>query len=248
MLIMNPRLLKTPEDSISSCITALRAIGLSERQRSHILRSIPQLFSFPSKRITDHFTFLKTYFTNDESISIVCKSVEVFLESETTLRSKLEYLIKDMSHETRNLITCKAISYPLRHMRTRHEFLIRAGLFKPIPYRKLIKVLEKEYKDRNKPRNKYFKPIEIVCFNDQDFLTTCTKKLLTLNELAAFEELYGAELKVREDDHEVEDEEDIDVLPDEDDEDEEFRGTTSLVRSPNSIGFFSDVETKSVYF
>lgn len=245
---MNPRLLKTPEDSISSCITALRSIGLNESQRSHILRSIPQLFTFPSKRIVDQFVFLKTYFSKDESISVVSKSVDVFLESETTLRNKLEYLIKDMSHETKNLINCKAISYPLKHIRTRHEFLIRAGFFTPIPYRKLIKVLEKEYKDRNKPRSKYFKPIEVVCFNDKDFLTACTKNLLTLNELAAFEELFGAELKVREDNYEEEDDEEFDLRPDEDDEDEEFRGTASLVKSPNSTGFFSDNETKSVYF
>ncbi|CAL8090117.1 unnamed protein product [Orchesella dallaii] len=244
MLLIYPRLVSIPTDKIISCVNALRSIGLSEKQRVTVLRRAPQLVDIPAKKIGKQFTFLKTYLTSSESIDIVAKSVETFLEAESTLKKKLEYLIKEMSHETKNIATCKALSFPLKHIKARHEFLIRAGLFKPIPYNKLIKTLEKDYKDRNKQREKYFRPIYVVCFKDEDFLKICTNNLLTINELAAFEELYGKEMEMED----MEEEDDDYEEDDEDDNDIAGQDAISLINSSNSQGFFNDAEAKSSYF
>lgn len=253
MVIMNPKLIHHPESAIVKTIGTLRACGLSESQRSHILGSRPEIFNYPSKLIEKQFSFLTTYLSKEESVSAICKSVECLLESESSLKKKLEYLIKEMSHETKSICNCKALSYPLEHIKTRHEFLIRSGLFKPIPYRKLIKTLEKEYKDKSKPRFKYFKPIEVVCYKDEDYLETCTKGVLSLNELVAFEELYAAELQVLEEEEgELEEEmtKELQGRAHEEEEDEDFErdNAVSLVKAPNSVGFFNELEANSCYF
>lgn len=248
MVIMNPRLIKMNDTNVESVIGALRTIGLSENQRGHIVRQVPELFNFPPKKITTTFSFLKTWLSKDEVVDLICKSFEILLESEKTLEKKLEYLVKEMSHETKDIVASKALAYPLKHIKMRHEFLVRSGLFKPIPYKKLIKILEKEYKDKNKQRAHYFKPLQVVCFRDEDFLKVCTNNLLTLNELAAFEELHAAELEVMEEEEAEEELEAIGLDAEDYYEDETEGEAVSLVKSPNSAGFFSETESKGCYF
>jgi len=72
----------------------------------------------------------------------------------------------------------------------RHEILVRAGFFKMIPYHKLHK---QSFTIQPKTqRDKYFPPTDIVCTNDTAFLRKCTNNSLSLNELAAFEEIFEA--------------------------------------------------------
>jgi len=146
-----------------------------------------------------------------------------------------------MSHETKDIAKTKSLSFSLQHMRTRHEFLIRAGLFKPLQYRKLIKILEKDRKE-NMARQNYFSPLEIICFRDADFLQACTKGRLSVNEYAAFEEIYASELK------NIEYDDQLMSLLNEDDEDEENSDTGGTVQSTNSQHFANAAENKDFYF
>lgn len=213
---------------------------MREKQYLAILRRIPPIIHIPSKKLAKQISFLNTYLPRNETLEVILNSVQLLVEPENSLKQKLEYLIKSMSHETKDITACKALAHPFKHMRVRHEFLIRAGIFKPIPYSKMIKVLEKEHKDKSKPRNKYYKPIEIVCYDDEKFLRKCTNNMLTLNELAAFEELFEAELQIL-DEGPVDDEMDAE-------DDENFRNAVSLITSHNSVGFFNESEGRSCYF
>jgi len=69
--------------------------------------------------------------------------------------------------------------------------------------------------------------LEIICFRDTDFLQACTKGRLSMNEYAAFEEIYASELK------NIEYDDQLMSLLNKDDEDEENSDTGGTVQSTN---------------
>jgi predicted transcriptional regulator len=181
------------EEKVPSLLANLRSMGLNEKQQKGVFHSHPGLIEMPKSELIPRIGFLKTYLTNAEAIEVMTQSIAALVDNENIIKKKLEYLIKSVSHDTKDIASSRVLDYPLYRMKMRHEFLIRAGLFKPIPYRRLIKVQEKEKSSKAK-RPKYFKPSEIVCSSDGQFLKACTKSTLTGNELAAFEEVFAREM------------------------------------------------------
>lgn len=246
MAVKYPAAISHDEISISSTISALRNAGFKEEHRIKLLRKFPELLDLRKSQFRDRIGFLNTYFENSgESLKAVLNSVEALSEAENVVKRKLRYLIFDMAHATSSIKNCSVLSFPLQFTKIRHEFLVRAGLYFPVPYRKLIKVREKE-KASKLPRPKYFKPDDIVCTTDAQFLRTCTHGAFTKNDLAAFEEIYLAQQEDNEDD------DDDDVLTgdivdtgsvDEDDDDEDNPG-----RVVHSTGFGNKAETEQFYF
>lgn len=173
-------------------------------------------------------------------------SVEALTEAEHIVKRKLRYLIFDLAHATSSIKNCNVLSFPLQFMKIRHEFLIKAGIYVPIPYRKLIKVREKE-KASKLPRAKYFKPDDVVCTSDKQFLKTCTRGAFNTNDLAAFEEIFLAhqeEEGVEEDDDVIENDMKRMLSDDEDDDNDDKHQDMIL----NSTGFGNKAEVEHFYF
>jgi hypothetical protein len=242
MAVKYPAVLNLPEKSIEKTINTLRGLGYKEEHRTKLLRKYPKVFDLNKTEMASRIGFLNTYFeSSSESLKVILNSVEALVDNEDILRRKLRYLIIGMAHSTAAIKNCSVLSESLQFIKIRHEFLICAGLFKPVPYRKLIKVREKE-KSVKTARPKYFKPDLNVCTSDDEFLKRCTKRIFTPNDLAAFEENYLNNYEEDDEDDLVETVGGTSLEEEEEEEDEEIEGPA------NSTGFSNKAEEGHFYF
>lgn len=249
MAILHPSILSNYENSIHQSVQTWRSFGYSEKDILTLLHFYPQLVDFPSLELRTRFSFISSYLTKNETMFAIVNSIQIIYDNESLVKKKLDYLIKSVCHSTKAISQSIVLTFPLKHIQFRHEFLIRAGLFQSDNYLQFHKKL---YMINPKmPRDRYFLPADIVCTNDKDYLRICTNNLLSLNELVAFEELYEKE-KEREA-LLMSDSEDEEELEDDDNgssDDEEFGREMNLdpAQSANSSGFFNRKDASEFYY
>ena len=253
MSIRYPEILSSYEGVIPRATETWRSMGLDEKDYTRILFRHPQLLECSATTAGKRYSFLATFFTRKETLEAIVNNVRVIFDPETVVEGKLNYLLKEVCHSSQVIAKSKALSHPFQHIQVRHEFLIRAGLFKRVPYHRLHK--QSFTKDPSQVREKYFAPADIVCTNDHEFIRKCTKGLLTLNELVTFEELYKMDIEQRE---LVKEEEannktnsksnqyqSQSQLEDTDEEDEETSASNS---HNNSSAFFNKKDSTEFYY
>jgi len=241
MLLKYPAVMTLCKTKLISTLSTLRGVGFNEKQRKQLIHENPGLIDLPRSQISKRIAFLQAWFTIAESTEVVLRSTEALTDHESVLKKKLKYLIMSASHESKSIVQSKVLSFPISRMKSRHEFLIRAGLFKPIPYNRMIKEAEKNKASKNQ-RVKYFPPHQVVCYDDKAFLSVCTNNSLTANELATFEELYAEELKDETDNDSDEDDE----LSSDDEADNHIENESLI--TVNSDNFSNKAEGDQFYF
>jgi len=212
ILVKCPSIMTSYREKIPAVNSWFTNASFKEADRTALIHRHPGMVFMKRNHFSSRIGFLNTYLTISETQQVIMQSIGALVDHESVVRQKLEYLIRIMSHPTAKIASCRVIDHKFSRIRMRHEFLIRAGLYKPIAYRRLIKVEEKE-KATNEKRPHYFSPYDIVCSNDPYFLKTCTKGALTMNELVAFEELFEKEV-ANEDERTSENEENESIFED----------------------------------
>jgi len=246
MVLLNPSLLRNHQKTIPRTLDAWRSLGCEMEDIANVLTQHPQLTDVSAIKLHSRFSFLGKYFSRFESLSAIEGSIQVLMDSKNVLEKKLIFLIEELSHRPSLIVDSSTLSFPINHIRSRHEFLIRAGIFIPVPYNKLHK---KSYIIHPKlERPNYYSPHDIVCTNDTKFIQTCANGLLTINELAAFEEAYEKELEAENyfgDDDEDEDLEDEDTK---DNPELEVFANNPGARVSNSSSFFNKKDSSDFYY
>jgi len=242
ILLELPSLINEYEEVVPRLESALRSIGLDGRGFVEIVCENPDMLMMPPKMILNAYSFLNTYFSMKESVSVIMNCSEALPETESELIEKLDFLIKKVCHTTESIVNSKVLSYPMKHIKMRHEFLLRSGLFKvEVPYQKLHKggMVDKAHKKRQGK----FNPHNIVCTSDKEFLSIFSPgKRFNINHLAAFEEVY---FRV------IEEERDVFLegesrFGDDYDEDLDEARTFSLIQKPH--GTFTSTDLYHFYY
>jgi hypothetical protein len=248
MCLLHPPLFTNYTKRVNDAMLTWRSMGYTEKATIAMFQYYPQLIDQDSYEARCRFAFLSSYFSRTETMFTILNCVNVLYDHEDILRKKLDYLIKSVCHTTKAIVQSVTLSYPFKHIRLRHEFLIRAGLFQKDNYYAAHKM---QYMMHPRiPRNKYFFPKDVVCTSDKDYLRICTDNMLTLNELAAFEELYEKEVEreklLMSDD---ENEEGMDSDSDEEEnEEEEERLLSPATGHNNSSAFFNKKDASDFYY
>jgi len=139
-------------------------LGYTEKATKAMLHYYPQLVDLDSFEARTRFAFLHSFFSREETMFAILNCVNVLYDHESILRKKLDYLIKNVCHTTKSIVRSMALAHSLKHIKLRHEFLVRAGLFQKSNYYAQHK--EAYMLHPKVARNKYFPPDSVVCTND----------------------------------------------------------------------------------
>ncbi|CAG7837527.1 unnamed protein product [Allacma fusca] len=189
-----PEFLHNYDTLLPNSAKAWRQIGVPERDRVMLFHKYPPLMDLSPDAVSKCYGFLSQYFSTKELILFVKNNPRTLVEDEQVLKSKLDLLWKKYSHSTLSIAKSEAVSRNFSQIHFRHEFLIRAGFYKPMPYHKFLKFQAEE--DRRRiatQREKYFHPMVIVCSNDDKFLSVCTQNTLSVDELEVFQDVLEKE-------------------------------------------------------
>ncbi|GFS82954.1 uncharacterized protein NPIL_534341 [Nephila pilipes] len=131
---------------------------------------------------------LMTLFTKKDINKLLVTCPKVFLDDFETIVEKVSYIVHSMEVEQKSIVKSYALQFDLKHIKCRHVFMCRSGLYKP---------LKKNSKSKNPPLDKVFSR------NIETFLNL-TK--LTEEEYIVFYDLYDDERYLLMHDDDLEDE------------------------------------------
>ena len=100
------------------------------------LASVPEILYVPTEHWTERISELSEYFSNSRHIPSLIQNnaATVLLEGFPSLKRKIEYLVKVMHVDVKDIANCKALSTDFDEIKKRFLFLDRAGLYRhPVP-------------------------------------------------------------------------------------------------------------------
>lgn len=183
MISQNPKLLTIPQEKLFKSINDWRGFQFGERQTITLLEVYPELLMLEhSKGLITKISTLKEFIGGGNNISkLLMKSPAALSQSLPSLNEKIEYYRKVMRVEPHEVYNADAFSRDIDEIKTRHNFLVRLGMFVP-----------KKSKDPNeisKNPNLYL----ITDTSDKRFATKVCH--VTLDEFETFQEMFKKELE-----------------------------------------------------
>lgn len=184
MINKRPSLLKMQEEKITKGILTWMSCQFGEQLMLELLSTYPELIDIPQKTVLPCVKFLATFMENKKRVGkMLLIAPSIITQDWRELKAKLEYL-DNLRIDRSEIASTGVLRLSLFDIKTRHEFLIRAGLYK-IPKKKQIKQTIKNPKLN-----------EIVNTSKIEF----ANKLggMSLTEFEVFSELYKKELEENE--------------------------------------------------
>lgn len=194
MISKCPSLLNMGEEKLTKGILMWMSCQFGESLMLELLSKYPELIGLPEKTVLPRVAFLATYMQSKPRVGkMLLIAPSIIQQDWMDMKGKLEYL-DDLWVDKSEVATTGVLRLSLLDIKTRHEFLIRAGLYK-LPKKKQVK------KTVNNP-----KLDDIMNSSKIEF----ANKLggMSLTEFEVFSEMYKKELEDNEElDSEYESEE-----------------------------------------
>lgn len=178
-----PQIFTTSFDTTFKQLEAWRACQFGERRLQDLIIKHPALIQHGNeKHLKNRMAFLQGYVTSSKNVwRIFMSSPEVAIQSERTLEGKFKYLIEEMKIEVPDIVDSDVFLQDLAHIKMRHIFMERLGLFK-------VRSTKKDSASEKNPNPKLSK---IMDTSDKRFATKLC--FVTLEEYEVFQELLQRE-------------------------------------------------------
>lgn len=182
-----PEILQMKDEKLSDILMTWQGCNFGEKLLLSLLSSHPKLLTAEKIDIIKRITMLTQYFEGRRRVGkAIGTAPSIFYENWDIIFEKLDYLNK-LHIDSSEIASTGVLRFDLEHIKIRHEFLLRAGLYK-MPTKNYKKSL-----DRN------IKLHSIVNTSDQVFSSNVAG--LTLLEYEVFNDLYSVEKQNDEDDN-----------------------------------------------
>lgn len=117
---------------ISELLESLRKLGFYDVQLLKLVSYNPDIISLRREEIVSRVNELKTLFKSRDILHLIAKSPFILTEDVGQIHSKFNYVFSEMGIAQRQMMYSNLFSHSLGHIRTRHQFLTRAGLYKKV--------------------------------------------------------------------------------------------------------------------
>ena len=124
-----PEIMGVKESAIMETLDKLRSIGFRDGRLQIILSRHPVLFSTPLTSITERFKQLMTMFRKSDILLSVYRMPELLTCSWRSIEDKVVYVHDYMGLHQGHMLKSRLFSHSLLHVKSRHLFLARAGLY-----------------------------------------------------------------------------------------------------------------------
>ncbi|XP_053696248.1 transcription termination factor 4, mitochondrial [Sabethes cyaneus] len=188
-----PDLLARPAAQLTASMDCWRSCQFGDRQMQVLLAAHPQLLDLTDhNQLAQRMAFLHTHFETRKNVwRLFMNSPNVVVDSVDSIQKKIDYVLQRMRIEVLETVKSCAFSAELDHIRCRHVFLERLGLFKP------RKSDAEPGELSNNP-----KLHQITDTTDKRFAVKVA--FVTLEEFEVFQELFRKELNKDDDDGDAE--------------------------------------------
>jgi hypothetical protein len=116
--------------NIINILEMLRGYKLSDKHVIHVASSAPHILNIKSaKTLSSRIDRFGEMFFHGDLVKMIVKWPQILLADAEDTRLKFDYIIEIMNMKYTQLIRSNALSCPFHHVKARHLFLLRAGLF-----------------------------------------------------------------------------------------------------------------------
>ncbi|RZF44542.1 hypothetical protein LSTR_LSTR002315 [Laodelphax striatellus] len=176
-----PEICKTPKERLNASLLLWSETKFGDNLLYAILNAHPELVDKFDSRSFERIRYLMPYLEKNKNIALaILNSPNVLFEAWDTLKAKLEYL-NSINIMSEKIATSGGLGLTLDEIKTRFEFLKRAGVYKDVhPKKRML----------NKLNPKIDK---ILSTSNEEFARNVAR--LSLAEFETFTELYERELE-----------------------------------------------------
>ncbi|XP_064650795.1 uncharacterized protein LOC135502133 isoform X2 [Lineus longissimus] len=116
--------------TIIGVLELLRGYRMVDKDVIKVASTAPQIMNIKNRKIlTNQIDRLGEMFNHEDLVSMIVKWPESLLADPEEMRLKYEYIVDTMNVKYTQLVRSNALSQPFQHIKARHLFLLRVGLF-----------------------------------------------------------------------------------------------------------------------
>lgn len=185
----HPKILTCPQSQLIGNLELWRASQLGERYVQILVTEHPHLLDFKldnrftEQRFLERLMFLKEYVLTRKNVwRLLVNCPNLIVDPLDEIKAKRKYFDEEMKVEHTEVVKTGAFSHSLEKIRTRHEFLVRLGMYKP----------KNPKADPTIPSSN---PSLYQIFDTSDKRFATKVALVSLDEFEVFEQLFKMEKK-----------------------------------------------------
>lgn len=188
-----PSILDMDFKTVTECLESLRKLGFTDAQLLKLVAYHPSIVLLENKDILIRIAELKALFKSKDILYLIVKSPIVLVEDMSIIYAKFNYVYNEMGITQRQMMYCDLFGHSLEHIRCRHQFLTRSGLYKKI---------DKDKGEINK------NPLlqNIIDTADEEFAKNYAG--MTVLEYETFKQMFEEELKQLDEENQYDDNDD----------------------------------------
>ncbi|XP_058057716.1 transcription termination factor 4, mitochondrial [Anopheles bellator] len=202
-----PDILVRPSERISDSLHCWRSCQFGDGNTKVLLSAHPQFLDYANHgKLSQRVAFLHSHFETRKNVfRLFLNAPNLLTDEQRAVEEKIDYLMVQMRHEVPDVVMSCSFCHDLEHIRCRHTFLERLGIFKP----RSLKAEKGAPTDNPKLH-------QIVDTSDKRFAVKVA--FVTLEEYEVFQELFKREMEGRTDSHHDMHEDEAEELDDNADE------------------------------
>ncbi|XP_064122763.1 uncharacterized protein LOC135226980 [Macrobrachium nipponense] len=129
-IVYCPDILQINRKALEQHIEKLSLIYIGNHSLLDLVQSNPRVFAFPPKAIVGRLRKLSTMFVPGDLKVLVKNNPSIVTDKWDTVNEKILYIHEMMGLEQAQIAASEALQKSLFHIKVRHQFLYRAGLYK----------------------------------------------------------------------------------------------------------------------
>ncbi|KAK8721473.1 hypothetical protein OTU49_012737 [Cherax quadricarinatus] len=129
-IALQPQILKLKPSALRQIILKYREIKVGTHNVLPLINRYPMLYLCPPEHIKKRLELLASLFPPSDLRLLISNNPEVLFNKWEDIMKKIMYIHKEMGLEQPHMTDCSVFTRSLFHIKTRHQFLHRAGLYK----------------------------------------------------------------------------------------------------------------------
>ncbi|XP_069183826.1 transcription termination factor 4, mitochondrial isoform X4 [Procambarus clarkii] len=129
-IAVNPQFLQVKPSKLGQTLFKYREIKIGKHNILSLINRYPELFSYKPQQIQKRLGLVSSIFPPTEFKSVIWNNPNILVERWKDVMDKIMYIHTEMGLDQPHLANSKALALSFLEIKTRHQFLYRAGLYK----------------------------------------------------------------------------------------------------------------------
>lgn len=168
-----PTALKLRRPQVVAAVEQLQKYDFHDGDYQRVLSNNPLLFDVSAKDVDLRIAQLMNIFTKTDIVLVTLKMPIILTDEWSSILAKVQYILFAMKITQNAILKSRIFEHSLDHIHQRHEFCLRAGLFKPPDPKRRVP-------SKNPPLRR------MMDTTDSEFLARVCKGVFTVREYRVF--------------------------------------------------------------